>query len=73
MDDSINTYLKIINDTFFWRALCIDAIMDIADKNHDWRLDYTEFQNCMDPNFIAEEKRNYKFISHFNVVRAWTL
>lgn len=39
------------------RALCVDAIMDIADTNHDWKLDYIEFRNCMDPEFKAGTKQ----------------
>ncbi|GAB6028406.1 Follistatin- protein 1 [Chamberlinius hualienensis] len=39
------------------RALCIDAVMAIADNNHDWKLNYSEFQNCMDPDFKAVAKQ----------------
>ncbi|XP_045601452.2 follistatin-related protein 1 isoform X2 [Procambarus clarkii] len=38
------------------RALCIDAIVDVADSNRDWRLDFEEFTRMLSPDFRPAHK-----------------
>lgn len=37
--------------------LCVDAIIDSADTNSDWRLDFEEYKTLMDSSFQPKEKR----------------
>lgn len=38
------------------RALCIDAIVDAADTNKDWRLDFEEFTTMLSPGWHPPQK-----------------
>nr|XP_045588587.1 follistatin-related protein 1-like [Procambarus clarkii] len=38
------------------RALCIDAIVDVADNNHDLPLDFEEFTRILNPDFRPAHK-----------------
>lgn len=38
------------------RALCIDAIVDAADSNKDWRLDFEEFTTMFSPGWHPPQK-----------------
>ncbi|KAK7082918.1 Follistatin-related protein 1 [Halocaridina rubra] len=38
------------------RALCIDAIVDAADNNRDWRLDFEEFTTMLSPGWHPPQK-----------------
>ncbi|XP_066961294.1 follistatin-related protein 1-like isoform X1 [Macrobrachium rosenbergii] len=38
------------------RALCIDAIVDAADENKDWRLDFEEFTAMLSPGWHPPQK-----------------
>jgi hypothetical protein len=38
-------------------VLCVDAIIDSADTNSDWRLDFEEYKTLMDSSFQPKEKR----------------
>ncbi|XP_045590827.1 follistatin-related protein 1-like [Procambarus clarkii] len=38
------------------RALCIDAIVDVADNNHDLTLDFEEFTRMLNPDFRPAHK-----------------
>jgi len=35
----------------------VDAIIDSADINSDWRLDFEEYKTLMDSSFQPKEKR----------------
>lgn len=48
-----NTVLFVI----LVRVLCVDAIIDSADTNSDWRLDFEEYKTLMDSSFQPKEKR----------------
>ncbi|XP_064650834.1 follistatin-related protein 1-like [Lineus longissimus] len=39
------------------RGLCVDALIVMADKNDDWRLDFFEFFTCLDPDFKPPTKQ----------------
>jgi len=39
------------------RTLCVDAIIDEADSNHDWRLDFEEFTTLLSPDFKPPQKQ----------------
>ena len=49
-------FLKCIHYKF--RVLCVDAIIDSADTNSDWRLDFEEYKTLMDHSFQPKEKCN---------------
>ena len=38
------------------RALCIDAMIQIADVDSDWKLDIAEFQLCVDPDYVPPNR-----------------
>lgn len=38
------------------RALCVDAIVDMADTNRDWRLDFEEFTTVLSPGYRPAHK-----------------
>ncbi|XP_032787033.1 follistatin-related protein 1 [Daphnia magna] len=38
------------------KVLCVDAIIDSADTNSDWRMDFEEYKTLMDSSFQPKEK-----------------
>lgn len=47
--------------------LCVDAIIDSADTNSDWRLDFEEYKTLMDSSFQPKEKCKL-FVNHQDIV-----
>ncbi|XP_047468900.1 follistatin-related protein 1-like [Penaeus chinensis] len=39
------------------RALCVDALIDAADVNRDWRLDFEEFTTMLSPGYRPPQKQ----------------
>merc|ERR1719369_853961 len=44
-------------DSELTRALCADALIDAADKNKDWRLDFSEFTELFAPDYVPPMKK----------------
>ena len=47
---------------FFFRSLCVDALIELSDENTDWKLSFDEFLNCLKPGFSPPEKSELKEI-----------
>lgn len=43
-------------DSVVTRTLCVDALIELADSNRDWKLNFQEFTHLLDPQFHPLEK-----------------
>ncbi|CAL4084696.1 unnamed protein product, partial [Meganyctiphanes norvegica] len=55
--NDINFNARPNQDSELTRALCADALIDAADKNKDWRLDFSEFTELFEPDYIPPTKK----------------
>ena len=39
-----------------YRSMCVDALVAEADQDYDWRLNKTEFEGCLSPDFLPGTK-----------------
>uniref|UniRef100_A0A3Q2QLW9 Follistatin-related protein 1-like n=1 Tax=Fundulus heteroclitus TaxID=8078 RepID=A0A3Q2QLW9_FUNHE len=39
------------------RSLCVDALIELADEDFDWKLSLTEFTNCLTPSYQSQERK----------------
>merc|ERR1711962_1662222 len=53
----INFNARPNQDSELTRALCADALIDAADKSKDWRLDFSEFTELFEPDYIPPNKK----------------
>ncbi|XP_061602142.1 follistatin-related protein 1-like isoform X2 [Cololabis saira] len=51
------TYSDSLDMNLLLSSLCADALMELSDENADWKLNLTEFINCLTPSYHPPERK----------------